>query len=457
LLAGGHVGEHRRRDTAGGLMEAGTLAATFDTIYDPQIGIVSALDEVPLEPDAPQFPHYRAQICDPAALGGAATARTVEAAATSREAAVVAALRGSLSRYCAALYDRDGLPVSTATDAHFACLAPDDFALFGNQQYAVPGFPYVPFDDETPVRWTSAVDLATGETAYVPAAMVWFPFLYVRRAGDLPIVASQPGGLACGEGVAAAALAGARDVVARDAAALFWQAMIPAPPVRIDTLPPSLRDMARRFERTGDTIAILDITTDNRIPSVVAIVASERPERPAFVFAAAADLDPGVAIVDALCRLACNRRLAEATMQTRERPSPTNDWEDVLVSADHVNVAAEHGNRGLFAWISVADEQREWRDLESGATGSVDGDLEAVIGRILATGHRVYAANLTSEDIGGLGINVCRTVVPGYQPLFAGHRLRPLGGRRLYDVPRKLGHRGITRGSEGNPAPHPFP
>lgn len=438
-------------------MEAGALAATFDTIYDPRIGIVSALDEVPLAPNAPQFPHYHAQICDPAALGGIATNRSVEAAATSREAAVVAVLRESLSRYCAALYDRDGLPVAGAAEARFACLGPDDFALFGNQQYAEPGFPYVPFDEETPVRWTSAVDLASGETAYAPAAMVWFPFHYLRSAGDLPIVASEPGGLACGEGVAAAALAGVRDVVARDAAALFWQAMIPAPPVRIDTLPQLLRDMAQRFELAGDAITIRDITTDNRIPSVVAIAASERPERPAFVFAAAADLDPRAAIVEALCRLARNRRFAEVTMRTRERPSPTNDWEDVLASADHVNVAADHDNRGLLAWMSVADEQREWRDLESGATGSIDGDLETVIGRILTTGHRVYAANLTSEDIAGLGLNVCRTIVPGYQPLFAGHRLRPLGGRRLYDVPRKLGHRGITRGSDGNPAPHPFP
>ena len=49
-----------------------------------------------------------------------------------------------------------------------------------------------------------------------------------------------------------------------------------------------------------------------------------------------------------------------------------------------------------------------------------------------------------------------RVVVPGYQPLYRGHRLRALGGSRLYEVPRKLGYRGIARGQGGNPAPHPF-
>ena len=79
-----------------------------------------------------------------------------------------------------------------------------------------------------------------------------------------------------------------------------------------------------------------------------------------------------------------------------------------------------------------------------------------MIGRIMATGYQVYAANLTSADIGGLGLNVCRAIVPGYQTLFAGHHLRTLGGRRLYDAPQRLGHRGIAAGSAGNPAPHPF-
>jgi ribosomal protein S12 methylthiotransferase accessory factor len=46
--------------------------------------------------------------------------------------------------------------------------------------------------------------------------------------------------------------------------------------------------------------------------------------------------------------------------------------------------------------------------------------------------------------------------VPGYQPLNAGHALRPLGGDRLYEVPQKLGYRGVARGSAGNTSPHPF-
>lgn len=437
-------------------MQGGALAAAFDTIHDPEIGIVGALDEVPAADDAPRYLHYRARLCDPAALGGVATARVIETAAPDRQASVVGALSAAVSRYCAALYGRDALPVATVADARFQCLAPDTFALFNARQYAEPGFPYVPFDEETPVRWTSAVDLASGETVYAPAAMVWFPFSHVRAAGDLPIVGSGPAGLGCGEGVAAAALAGICDVVGNDAAALFWQAMIQPPKVRLKSLPKNLRDMVRRFERVGDTVTILDVTTENRIPAFVAIAASERSERPAYVFAAGADTDAGAAVYNVLCRLAVNRRFAWRISAERPRPSATNDWEDVLVSADHVNFAADHDNRDRFAWAFVADDERDLMDCDTARTGSVHGDLEAVIDRIIATGHRVYAANLTSQDIAGLGLNVCRAIVPGYQPLFAGHCQRALGGARLYDAPRKLGHRGITAERGDNPAPHPF-
>jgi len=64
---------------------------------------------------------------------------------------------------------------------------------------------------------------------------------------------------------------------------------------------------------------------------------------------------------------------------------------------------------------------------------------------------------LTTEDIGSLGLEVVRAVVPGYHPLVVGHRIRALGGRRLWEVPQRLGFRGITKESGDYPFPHPYP
>ena len=436
-------------------MEA-AIAAVFDQLYDPKLGIVSSLGEIGRDPDAPDYFHAAAGVCDTAHLGGVGGRFSTAAAGTTRDAAFATAIAAALTRYAATLYDRGQLPVATAAAAGFACVEPRAFAHFSDGQYRRPGFPYVPFTAETPVRWTSTVDVATGETVHVPASLVWHPFLHVRSAGDLPVIPPGRGGLGFGDSVPAASLAGLYDVVARDAAAVFWQAMTPPPHIRHETLPPAIGALVGRFERAGDRVLLLDATTNNRIPVILAVLVSDRPEAPASVFAAAANLDPVVASADALRKLAETRRLARAAQRSEPPPSPSNDWEDVIEPADHLRFAAARENAERIAFILTSEDRRHLSEREAAATGSAAGDLEVAAGRVGFTGVRVLSANLSSADLAGLGLAVCRVVVPGYQPLNPGHALRPLGGDRLYEVPQKLGYRGIARGSSGNTLPHPF-
>ena len=397
-----------------------------------------------------------ATACDPAPLGGFAGRHAATAAGATRDAAFAGAVARAVTRYAAALYERGGLPVATAAEAHFPTIDPGTLTLFSDAQYRQPGFPYVPFTPTTPVRWASAIDLATGSVVHVPAALVWHPFVYLRRAGDLPVLPPGADGLAYGDGVAAASLAGLYDVVAADAAALFWCSMTPPPRIALDTLPPALRRLAARFGPDGGGLALLDVTTDNRIAAVVAMLSSDRPGAPAFALAAAADLDPARAVEAALGRLAATRRRARTVLAERPSPSPANDWEDVIDADDHLAFAAAREHAERLAFMQASDDLRPLADRDGGATGSVEGDLEQAVTRVALTGASVLSANLTSADLAALGLAVCRVVVPGYQPLAVGHRLRALGGTRLFEVPQKLGHRGIPRGSAGNAAPHPF-
>lgn len=437
-------------------MMAAAIAAVFDQLYDQRLGIVASLGEIGREPGAPDYVHVAACTCNIVTLGGVGGRISVGAAGAARDAAFATAVAAAVTRYAAALYARGDLPLSTYAGAGFPCVEPRAFALFSDGQYRRPGFPYVPFTADTPVRWARAVDLATGEAVHVPASLVWHPFHHVRSAGDLPVAPPGLSGLACGDSVGTACLTGVYDVVARDAAALFWHSMTPPPVIHPDTLPATLASHVRRFEATGDKITLLDATTNNRIPAIIAVLASDRPDAPAFVFAAAADLDPAVAVAAALANLAESRRLARKAQHTRPLPSAANDWEDVIDSADHLNFAAARENSERMAFMIGSEDRRHLAERENGATGTVAGDLDVAIDRVALTGARVLSANLTSADLAGLGLAVCRVIVPGYQPLNAGHALRPLGGDRLYEAPQKLGYRGIARGSAGNTSPHPF-
>jgi ribosomal protein S12 methylthiotransferase accessory factor len=71
---------------------------------------------------------------------------------------------------------------------------------------------------------------------------------------------------------------------------------------------------------------------------------------------------------------------------------------------------------------------------------------------------QTHVVDLTTVDINDVGFKVVRAVIPGMQPLDLDHACPHLGGKRLYEVPHKLGRipKPITE-DEVNPNPHPFP
>ena len=66
-----------------------------------------------------------------------------------------------------------------------------------------------------------------------------------------------------------------------------------------------------------------------------------------------------------------------------------------------------------------------------------------------------YLADITSEDIKGLGYCVVRAIIPQAHPLAFGYGYELFNCRRLYDVPAALG---INLSNVGyHRVPHPFP
>jgi ribosomal protein S12 methylthiotransferase accessory factor len=77
---------------------------------------------------------------------------------------------------------------------------------------------------------------------------------------------------------------------------------------------------------------------------------------------------------------------------------------------------------------------------------------------VATRGLDVIAVDLTTPDIDDVGFKVVRAVIPGLQPLDIDHRHRHLGGRRLAEVPWRMGLANAPVGEDAfNPHPHPFP
>jgi ribosomal protein S12 methylthiotransferase accessory factor len=426
-------------------------------LIDDQVGVIRTVWEFPRESGAPPFFHFYAEASNTRAFTRQKNFETTGGVSTDRNIAMAKAIGEAVERYCSAIYDANDFPLISYDAAPFLCVAPSEFALYSSEQYRQREFPYVPFDNSVRVRWTAAMDAETGEAWHVPAATVYMPYFFDELHGESSICQRMSTGLACQCSFTEAAISAICEVVERDAFTITWQAKLGMPQIRINSLSKPNRDLVARFEITGSSVTLLNLAMDHGIPTILSVLRSNVSTAPALVFAAATSLSPEQAVRKSLEELAHTRRLAQQIKTALPAFSETPAFENVETQNDHVHVYCNHSSFPLADFIFASKERMDFTQLQNLDTYDAQKNLELLIKRIRAIKHRVLLVDLTTPDITETGLSVVRAVIPGFHPLSIGHRLRALGGLRLWQVPQRLGHEGIKRDCGDNTAPHPFP
>jgi ribosomal protein S12 methylthiotransferase accessory factor len=433
------------------------LSDVVDSLVDARVGVVRWVEEIPREPGCPDFFHIYARASDTLPLSGKRNFSAAGGAATDRDRATAKAIGEAVERYCAALFDEQGLPLSSFEEASFPCTRPGEFALYAPEQYAAPGFPYVPFDEATPIRWTQAFDPLTGADCFVPAAMVFVPYTFRRGSGESPICQPISTGLACHCSPAEAAIAGICEVIERDAVMITWLARLGPPQIRSESLSDANYDIVRRLERCGGRVTLLDATMPEGVPTVLGTLQCSAPSAPALVVAAATSLDPEEAVRKSLEEVAHTRRYSHQIKTSLPRivPDPP-DHGNVVDQISHLNFWSDQANAPGAGFLWTSAKRVDFDSIVSLATGDPRRDLDVLCRRVRDAGHRCLVADVTTSDVASLGLSVVHALIPGFHPLTLGHAWRVLGGRRLHELPQRLGCPGVAeRGT--NPSPHPYP
>lgn len=433
------------------------LFSILGQLIDEHVGLIRSVVEIPREAGAPEFFHFYADACNTRVFCAQQNFGKTGGASTDRGIAMAKAVGEAIERYCSAIFDPQDFALTSYDDAPFLCVAPDRFALYSVEQYQQAEFPYVPFLNSTPVRWTPAVDAMTGKTFHVPAAMVYVPYAYTDQDGEPPITQRISTGLACHSTPAEAAETAICEVIERDAITIAWQAMLGMPQIRINSLSESNRDLVARFERTGSSVTLLNLTLDHAIPTILSVFQGSTSDSPALVCAAASHLDPEHAVRKSLEELAHTRRMAQQLKSSSPPFLPSLHYENVSTQDDHVHLYCNDTNTPLARFLLGSPKQVDFAEIENLATGHPQTNLGMLIEKIRAINHQVLLKTITTPDVVELGLSVVRAIIPGFHPLFLGHRVRALGGSRLWEVPQRLGYGGVYREQGANPAPHPFP
>lgn len=433
------------------------LANVMPRLVDSKTGIIRHLAELPIAAGAPAIFHFHSLASDTSAFTAHNNFFIGGGASRDRGSALAKAVGEAVERYCCAVFWPDDMPVVSAREAPFACAPPASFALFHPEQYADPILPFVPFDDDTLTRWIAGRALATGAEVHVPASRVFVPYDFDPASAEGPIGQPISTGLALHCSYEEAAISGLCEVIERDVFCLTWLANIAPPQIRPASLPPDLRDLHAQFTRTGAEVTLFDVTLDHAVPSILSVYRHPAPDSPALALAAATAPTAYEAALKSLEELDHTRHWA-AILNRTSPPLPEGPAsERVHGQSTHLRYWCDHARVGEADFLFRSDVRVDFDTLRSLKARTPAETLGLLVDAIGAIGGTAYAVDVTTPDVRPLGLVAVRTIVPELHPMFSGHLIRALGGKRLWTVPQALGYPALTGIDDTNPAPHPYP
>jgi ribosomal protein S12 methylthiotransferase accessory factor len=433
-----------------------TALPRLRSFVSPFTGVVAGLAETLAAPDELRLVSIGCQLADGTATIGAQLESYTGSEHWRREAAEAAAIGEALERYAASYVPEQRLVVASADQLGSRAVDPGRFALFSDSQHAEPRFPFVRFRSDTVVAWVEGFSLPDGESAYLPAQLVFMPWRDPSPV-EARIGHATSSGLACAPTLEEAVLTGLLELVERDAFMLVWHNRLSLPLLDRDGDAELERLDHRYFRPTGLRYSAVDLSVFLDVPTVLGVVHGTPGQLGALGVGAGSA--PTVAV-------AVRKALAEAfSVQRWVRDRAYEEPGRLAATAPSIRTFDAHTlyyateERALHAaFLDASPERRRALDIAPLEGGNVLEQIEAVSSRLAARGLSAYAVDVTSPDVAGGGLRVARVVAPELCALDVVEGARFLGGRRMYEaafaaglVPRPL------EPTDLNPDPHPFP
>jgi ribosomal protein S12 methylthiotransferase accessory factor len=343
--------------------------------------------------------------------------------------------------------------VSASYRAVAGCaLDPTTFPLYAADQYAQRGFGLSKFDPGESIDWIWGIRISDSEPVLVPMDLV-----FGRRPGPR-IFRANSNGAACHSSFHHAVLGGIYETIERDSLMVVWMNRLSLPVLNGSGGATKTAGVRRDFEALFLKLTCVDITTDLDIPVTLGVLTDK--------------LNPDFFLVNpvaSLSRQKLDRKLdREITQFCRpylsdnrcytNRVSASSEPKSVRNFPDHLKFYQNREKIRRARFLMAGPNRNEGTRLaDTREPGDIQEELNMVLDRLSRRGYQVIVVNCSVPMIRDLGLHVVKVLIPGLQPLHAGHRYAALGGERLYQVPRLMGLARRDRSREElNPWPHPF-
>lgn len=312
---------------------------------------------------------------------------------------------------------------------------PDGLIRYSARQYRAAGFPFRPFDPRQHYLWVPAVDLDSGQQAWVVADCVFARSAFEPDYQSRLLTAANSSGCASGRNLQQAGQAALFEVLERDAFMRHWLAQRGGKEVRQESLPMSWRVRAQRLLQEGGRLSlqVLDLGT---LPVWFAFF--QDGAKRFTVVAAASGLCGETSLASLFSELEAGVYLRRHAVVDREtKPG------QVATPGQH---AALYGHPAYYRRADRLGQCAQWLHAEA-AMALFPQTMPAALAALRTAGTAALSVDLTLPDaphtLDGTPLVSVRVLVPHALPITFGAGRLPLGMGVSFERAARF--------------PHPFP
>lgn len=402
--------------------------------------------------------HYGDFLKNNSDAGGPSSSTANAASFKDRNDAFIKFLGETFERTSNAFYKKSDLVFSSFSklkQKSLNAVNPEDFSGFSQNQLKKEYLAKTKVDKDSVLGWTRGKSLITGKKILIPAQTVYTPYKYEN--GETIIRLPITTGAAAHTDFGRALYRGICEVIERDAFMIFYLNKLSPPIVNLEnSFDGCFKPIVKSIERYNLEVYVLDITTDIPVPAFLTLIIDRTGEGPVVSPGNKADLDIKKAIEGSIEEALKVRYFGRHKFIQNQDSAP----------AIGKNYGPTRTTTGRCLFWSRPEMIKEIEFFISGPkkilsgspvdSGSED-NLEKIITYLNNNNLEAIAVDTTIAQAKECGFSAVMVVMPQFQPLYLWEEYKCLGGRRLYEVPVKLGYFDKPKKEEElNSVPHPF-
>jgi len=331
------------------------------------------------------------------------------------------------------------------------------FSLAGFSQEQKNKLSSLQFGENTILNWVPAFSLTLKKTIYCPIQLISAFYFNKERAQEKEPMLRWciTTGLATGRFLEEAIIKGILEIIERDAFMISYLNKLSPPIIDLEYLSAQDEDIAniiKNFKRYNLEIYTLQLPTDFSGVYIVAVFIIDRTDLgPALSVGASADFNLKTAFLNALSESLIvryglkNKFQNEINLQKIGREERLIYWAkpenlpkiDFFFKGEKIKVNLEQN------FYKTTDDKKYYKEK-----------LNFLVNELKAKNYEACYVELTTPEIKKLNLRSVFVVIPELQPLHLDESIPYLGGKRLKEVPLKLGYQPAEI---LNQEPHPFP